>query len=306
MPTTLSGPLELHAVDLINAARDAAGLARVHIEVHLNTAAEGHANWMADAQTVSHTGQGDSTLVERAADAEFPTEGGSSRLAENLAYRGVDGPIDESDIAALHQALMDSPDHRANILDPDTDYVGIGLSLGQLEEGGKLHDVVFLTQNFGSTSLPVTVQEEIGGETFLTTYHAGEAVPGTSQPVSDNGGDAAPDPDDGRGQDDNGHRMEDHQQDRNQTSAGACFVATAAYGNRRHPDVVTLRTFRDAILVRHPAGRLFVRVYWRAGPVMAKVVHADRASGRLARLVLGPCVLGARKLLDRHENARKR
>ena len=67
---------------------------------------------------------------------------------------------------------------------------------------------------------------------------------------------------------------------------GACFVATAAWGDRRHPEVVWLRDWRDRVLVRSAAGSAFIRFYWRIGPRLARHVRPDRASGLLARLAI--------------------
>jgi hypothetical protein len=69
-------------------------------------------------------------------------------------------------------------------------------------------------------------------------------------------------------------------------SGGACFVATAAWGDRIHPDVVWLRNWRDTVLVRSRAGRGFIRCYWVIGPRLARYVRPDRASGRISRAVL--------------------
>lgn len=66
-------------------------------------------------------------------------------------------------------------------------------------------------------------------------------------------------------------------------SGGGCFVVTAAYGDRRHPDVVAMRAFRDGVLVRHAAGRTLVRAYWIIGPVLARRVSRDGLTGRLLR-----------------------
>jgi len=58
---------------------------------------------------------------------------------------------------------------------------------------------------------------------------------------------------------------------RNMTiKSGACFVATTAYGDRNHPDVVLLRKFRDEVLTRSSAGRSFIDWYWRTGPYLAR------------------------------------
>ena len=49
-----------------------------------------------------------------------------------------------------------------------------------------------------------------------------------------------------------------------------CFVATAVYGDRLHPDVAALRWFRYEILARSWAGRLACHVYYyHAGPWLA-------------------------------------
>ena len=217
-------------------------------------------------------------------------QGASWRLTENISYVSTSGSIDDDEIARMHSAMMESPSHKANILDPDVAYIGVGLSPGQIVEGGELHDVVFLTQNFGDSSAPALVQEEVGGETVLTTYVDGEAVPGTSQPAPevDNDNDEALGPDE-----------DSVSEDKDKDSNDSCFVATAAYGDRLHPDVIILRRFRDEVLVRYRPGRAFVRFYWIAGPRLARMVRPDHLTGRLTRLTLRPCVIAAGNLLRR-------
>jgi hypothetical protein len=77
-------------------------------------------------------------------------------------------------------------------------------------------------------------------------------------------------------------------------SGGGCFVATAAWGDRLHPDVVLLRNWRDRVLVRWQAGRAFIRLYWIIGPRLARHVRPDRPSGRIARGFLRPVIAGLR------------
>lgn len=292
MPTEVASPLELYVVDLINAERDQAGLQPVHTEVHLNSAAQSHADRMAEERDISHTGENDSTPTDRIEASEFPLQGATWHLTENVAYRGVNGSVTEADMDGVHEALMNSETHKANILDPDVSYIGVGLSVGQVDTSGGLQDAVFVTQNFAYTSEPVLVQEEIDGQSMTTTYVDGEPVPGTSQPISE-------DEDEPGSEDDaDGDGIPDHQDDDPQqpsTAGGSCFVATAAYGDRRHPDVVTLRRFRDQVLVRYSAGRAFIRFYWLVGPQLARFVHPDGTSGRIARLALRPIVGGARR-----------
>lgn len=75
---------------------------------------------------------------------------------------------------------------------------------------------------------------------------------------------------------------------------GACFVATAAYGNRSHPDVVWLRGWRDRVLARSRPGRAFIRLYWWVGPVLARHVRAERCSGQACRVLIGGLIRALR------------
>ena len=114
-------------VELINLAREQAGLESVNVEVHLNSAAQDHSDWMADEQAISHSGENGSTPTDRIGDAEFPLTGASWNLTENVEYTFLNGQASEGDVDRLYSARMDSPPHQANILDPDVAYVRVGL-----------------------------------------------------------------------------------------------------------------------------------------------------------------------------------
>ncbi len=84
---------------------------------------------------------------------------------------------------------------------------------------------------------------------------------------------------------------EDAQQDREATGASAsCFVATAAYGDPIHSDVVCLRLWRDAVLTETPAGRAFVAFYWIVGPHLARLVRPGSPIGRGVRWLIARIV----------------
>lgn len=292
MAQQLATPLELRLVELINEERAANGLPPVNVEVHLNAAAQSHTDWMATTGILSHTGQGGSSASERIEDADFPLEG-SWRTAENIAYVSITGIPDRGEADAMHQNLMDSPGHRANILQPDVLYVGIGLSQGVVTQGSTDHDVLFLTQNFANTEGVVSVQKaRPDGWPQTVDYEQGAPVgvpvdvaelPDPQPPVFDRDGPVNPtdptDPDD-----------EEDPQDPDTGGGGGCFVATAAYGGRSHPDVVALRRFRDETLIRYRAGRAFVRAYWAVGPLMARRVSPSGLSGRALRTGLSALV----------------
>lgn len=136
-------------VSLVNNTRKEMGLAPLKIAKPLNEAADGHTQWMLDSGTFSHTGEGGSRASERIEEAGFPMVGESWGTRENLGYIGVTGVADLHDeIRQMHQNLLDSPSHRKNILDPDLEYIGIGLEVGRYDG----QTVLTATQNFGRTT----------------------------------------------------------------------------------------------------------------------------------------------------------
>jgi serine/threonine protein kinase len=56
------------------------------------------------------------------------------------------------------------------------------------------------------------------------------------------------------------------------SSSSPCFIATAAYGDHLHPNVVALRQFRDRCLSVSAFGRLLIKIYYLGGPKMASWV----------------------------------
>jgi hypothetical protein len=83
---------------------------------------------------------------------------------------------------------------------------------------------------------------------------------------------------------------------RNMTiKSGACFVATTAYGDRNHPDVVLLRKFRDEVLTRSSVGRSFIDWYWRTGPYLARGISHSPHLRSGSRWLISCLVLLIRK-----------
>ena len=76
------------------------------------------------------------------------------------------------------------------------------------------------------------------------------------------------------------------------TGGPRCFIATAAYGSYLDPHVQVLRDFRDRYLVTNPAGRAFVRSYYRHSPPVADFINRHAALRLLTRWVLTPVVFG--------------
>lgn len=139
--------LERQMLELINNERTKRGLDPVKLELRLNDAAEDHSEWMLKADKFSHTGVGGSNPGDRMKDANFDFSG-KWTWGENVAWqseRGSSGLSD--DVVNLHNALMNSSGHRANILNPKFEYVGIGIERGDY----KGWDAVMVTQNFAAT-----------------------------------------------------------------------------------------------------------------------------------------------------------
>ncbi|CUK00234.1 Cysteine-rich secretory protein family protein [Ruegeria denitrificans] len=144
---------EQEMLALINDERTSRGLNPLQLETRLNDSAEDHSTWMLNADIFSHTGSGGSSATERMQDAGFDFSG-SWRSGENIAWqseRGTEGISD--DVEQLHQSLMNSPGHRANILNPDYEYIGIGIEEGDYNGW----DAVMVTQNFATTDAEVVL-----------------------------------------------------------------------------------------------------------------------------------------------------
>ena len=162
--------LERQMLDLINAERSARGLDPVQLELRLNDSAEEHSEWMLQQNIFSHTGSGGSSAGDRMEDAGFQFSG-SWTWAENIAWqseRGTPGLAD--DVINLHDSLMNSPGHRANILNPNVEVIGIGIEQGNFNGW----DAVMVTQNFARTSAPV--QLDTGGGPAPQTATQGDDV----------------------------------------------------------------------------------------------------------------------------------
>jgi len=73
--------------------------------------------------------------------------------------------------------------------------------------------------------------------------------------------------------------------------SGGCFIATAAYGSYLHPKVAKLRSFRDRRLLTNAPGRLFVSLYYRLSPPLARVIGEHEWLRGAVRGLLVPLIL---------------
>ena len=136
-PGVAASVVERMMLDLINEERAAAGVAPLVLDRRLNEASEDHSVWMADVGRLSHTGEGGSSPWARIREAGVTY----SAAAENVAFQSLRGaPGIADDVENLHDALMASTRHRANLLSDRYEATGIGVEV----ENGR----VYVTQTF--------------------------------------------------------------------------------------------------------------------------------------------------------------
>jgi uncharacterized protein YkwD len=120
--------MEKQLFDLVNSERAKAGAPKLEWSSKLAQAALAHSKLLDEHQDLSHQFAGEPPLQQRvgATGLRF------NSVAENVA--------EAPDIETAHRGLMNSPGHRANILNPD--YNAIGISI--VQHGSQL----FVTQDF--------------------------------------------------------------------------------------------------------------------------------------------------------------
>ena len=126
---------EAEFLNLINASRAAAGLAPLKVDSGLQAHARKHTQDMMDANELFHSS---------AAELRAAAGTGWTKVGENVGRGGSP--------SVLHQAFMNSPSHRANILG-DYNYVGIGTGT---KDGTLYVTVVFMAKGTSTTTTTTT------------------------------------------------------------------------------------------------------------------------------------------------------
>jgi hypothetical protein len=80
-------------------------------------------------------------------------------------------------------------------------------------------------------------------------------------------------------------------------SGATCFVASVAYGDPNHPDVMFLRSFRDNVLLNTKRGMSFVGWYWKCGPRLASVINKIPFGKVLSKILIGGMVKGLKIII---------
>jgi uncharacterized protein YkwD len=121
---------EQQLLNLANQARAQAGVPRLTLDAGLCQAARAHAQAMFAARQLSHQFEGEPSLPQRLATA----------TAMQLDQEGENVALD-FDAEKGHQHLMLSPPHRANLLNPAYNVIGLGVV--------RSVDRLYIVQDFG-------------------------------------------------------------------------------------------------------------------------------------------------------------
>ncbi|WP_457093301.1 CAP domain-containing protein [Microvirga sp. P5_D2] len=162
-------------LELVNAARAKTGAQPLAFNGNLNNSADAHSQWMIDTDAFSHTGVSASAPTQRMESAGYAFTG-SWTSGENIAWASTRAPNGlQDEVRLLHTNLMNSPGHKANILNGDFREIGIGFKVGPYQgwEGA------FATQNFARSGsnvflTGVTMDDKDGDR----AYDIGEALSG--------------------------------------------------------------------------------------------------------------------------------
>jgi hypothetical protein len=152
---------EQQLVDLINQARTARGLNPLVVDERLTEAARKHTQLMVQHSQLAHEFEGEPSPQSR-----VNNEG----LSSDAEGENVD--LNQT-IAGAHDALMKSPPHRANILDPDYNSIGVGV----VRAGGN----VWVTEDF-ARRLP-QLSESQAERTVQNAIDHNEKARGFGEPV---------------------------------------------------------------------------------------------------------------------------
>jgi len=67
------------------------------------------------------------------------------------------------------------------------------------------------------------------------------------------------------------------------SNSGGCYIATMAYGNYDHPQVLVLRRFRDEVLANYKLGRKFINAYYYISPKLVDLLKNRQKVKKLIR-----------------------
>jgi len=151
IPAHMKAPAPANAVRevirLVNAERAARGLRPLKPARRLMAAAQFHAEYMVKNDCYEHECPGGPKLIDRLQKAGYV----SFRASENIHA----SPRTPRDVVS---GWMNSPPHRANMLDPRVRHIGVG-HYYQANDGGRVRYYHYWVANFGAGTTPILEAE---------------------------------------------------------------------------------------------------------------------------------------------------
>jgi uncharacterized protein YkwD len=147
-PNQLTEDQALDAVMcLLNKRRAGAGMGSLDYNNKLEAASARHTKYMLKHSCFSHQCSGEASMTTRIKSTGYLNGARSWQVGENIAW----GEGSLGTPSAIVQAWMNSPGHRANILSPSYDEIGVGVAGGRPNAAGHNNAATYTT-DFGRTS----------------------------------------------------------------------------------------------------------------------------------------------------------
>ncbi len=125
------GDIEKSLFKLINKEREQQALPSLVLSKELSSLARKHSRDMSSGEKISHVSISGKSYIDRLLNGKFYFISGGENVASSDSFLAE----------FIHQKLMESPEHRSNIIEPSYDTVGIGVT----QEKDKKY---YVTQDF--------------------------------------------------------------------------------------------------------------------------------------------------------------
>lgn len=86
------------------------------------------------------------------------------------------------------------------------------------------------------------------------------------------------------------HMGQNHGSNNNSGDSSGCYIATMAYGDYDHPQVMILREFRDTVLDKSRIGKWFIKTYYCYSPKLVEVLKNKKTVNSLIRQTLNQLI----------------
>lgn len=155
---------ERRLLELVNRDRQAAGLGTLLLDDRVTAVSRAHSEDMRKTKIVAHVSPTTGAAADRVRAAGIKT----ALVLENVARA--------YGVGEAHAGLMNSPGHRANVLQPQATHVGIGVILGEEVSGRR---EMFITQVF--IRVPPKVEKKAAADFVAKRIHTARPVTANPQ-----------------------------------------------------------------------------------------------------------------------------